>query len=78
MDCCSWTEAALATNPIDREKKSKAALGEEGRRIRSGVSPQARAILEAALAHRPNRSLFEILASMPNVGEDSDFARHRD
>jgi hypothetical protein len=69
---------AVATNPIEREKGAQAPFSEEARRIGSGVSPEARAILEAALEHRPELSLFEVLASMPNVGEDSDFARHRD
>lgn len=68
----------MATNPIDREKHSEESLSTEAGRIGAGVSQEARAILEAALAHHPERPLFAVLASMPNVGEDSDFARHRD
>ena len=41
-----------------------------------------RNILEAALRGPRRRSLAEVLSSMPNVGEDADFARaqtdHRD
>jgi antitoxin FitA len=69
----------MATNPIDRNKDSETSQsqGEEAARIGPNVSPEHRAILEAALAQRPERSLFEILAAMPDAGEDSDFARSR-
>jgi antitoxin FitA len=50
---------------------------EETARIGRNVLPEHRAILEAALAQLPEPSLFEILASMPDAGEDSDFARSR-
>jgi antitoxin FitA len=36
-----------------------------------------RAILDDALRRPARRSLAEILASMPDVGQDSDFARVR-
>ena len=47
---------------------------------RNGRSAEAehRAILEAALRRPRKRSLNEILASMPNVGKDSDFAPNRE
>ncbi|MCF7983605.1 MAG: DNA-binding protein [Thiohalocapsa sp.] len=34
-----------------------------------------RLILEQVLLHPPKRSFAEVLASMPDVGEDSDFER---
>ncbi len=37
-----------------------------------------RAILEAALRGTRRRSLASLLASMPNVGVDTDFARKRE
>jgi plasmid stability protein len=36
-----------------------------------------REILEAALRGPRRRSLAAVLASMPNVGRDEDFARHQ-
>lgn len=68
----------MATNPLDQNERNLAGStpGEMNAQIGPGVSPEARAILEAALSKRPKRSLFEVLASMPNVGEDSDFERH--
>lgn len=46
----------------------------------NGRSAEAehRAILEAALLKTRRRSLAEVLASMPDVGRDEDFARHQD
>jgi antitoxin FitA len=69
----------MATNPIDRNKDSETheLREEETARIGRNVLPEHRAILEAALAQLPEPSLFEILASMPDAGEDSDFARSR-
>jgi antitoxin FitA len=37
-----------------------------------------REILAQALSRPKNRSLAEVLASMPNVGEDADFERIQD
>jgi antitoxin FitA len=37
-----------------------------------------RKILQAALRAPKRRSLAEVLATMPNVGEDADFAREQD
>jgi antitoxin FitA len=70
----------VATNPIDRNKEMGATdpPKEQDSRIGLSVSPEHRAILEAALTLRPKRPLFEVLASMPNVGEDADFAHSRE
>ena len=46
-----------------------------------GISAEAehRQILEAALVNKPRRRSFaEVLAAMPNVGADDDFARIQD
>lgn len=45
-----------------------------------GLSAEAehRAILEASLAPTRRRSLADVLARMPDVGEDSDFEREQD
>jgi hypothetical protein len=67
----------MAANPLESDRNLDALLSEEAGRIGAGISPKARATLEAALAHIPKRSLFEVLAAMPNVGEDSDFAPNR-
>ena len=64
----------MATNPQNREDNPNGLPGEETGGIGSGISPEARAILTAALSQRSDRSLFEALSSMPNVGEDADFA----
>jgi plasmid stability protein len=47
------------------------------RAARHGVSAEAehRRILEEALRSPPRRSFAEVLASMPDVGRDEDFAR---
>ncbi len=37
-----------------------------------------RALLEAALLRPPRKSLAEVLAAMPDVGEDEDFERWED
>lgn len=49
----------------------KARAGRHGR----SVEAEHREILSAALRRRRKRSFTEVLATMPNVGEDSDFAR---
>ncbi len=45
-----------------------------------GVSAEAehRRILEQVLLHPKKRSLIEVLAEMPDVGLDADFARQQD
>ncbi len=47
------------------------------RAARHGISAEAehRRILEEALRSPPKRSFAEVLASMPEVGRDEDFAR---
>jgi hypothetical protein len=67
-------EGTVATNPFDRENNPDAIPGEDMTPIGSRVSPEARAVLIAALSELPKRSLFGLLSSMPDVGEDSDFA----
>ena len=49
------------------------------RAARHGRSAEAehRAILEAALVAARRRSLAEVLAAMPDVGRDEDFARRQ-
>lgn len=49
------------------------------RAARHGRSAEAehRAILAAALARPRKKTLAEVLLSMPDVGEDADFARAR-
>jgi antitoxin FitA len=49
------------------------------RAAQNGRSAEAehREILKAALARPRKRSLYEVLASMPNVGSDSDFEPNR-
>ncbi|RFA36837.1 FitA-like ribbon-helix-helix domain-containing protein [Alkalilimnicola ehrlichii] len=51
------------------------ALKERAARNRCSVEAEHRAILEQALCQTPRRSLAEVLAEMPDVGRDADFAR---
>jgi hypothetical protein len=69
----------MATNPVDRSQDNEIPKPPEDRYgcIGPGVSPEHRAILEAALAQQAKRPLYELLASMPDVGEDADFERNR-
>lgn len=50
------------------------------RAARHGRSAEAehRAILESALSLTRRKSFAQLLASMPNVGKDEDFARKED
>ncbi len=50
------------------------------RAAKKGVSAEAehRAILRAVLLRRPSRSFKDALLSMPDVGDDADFATDRD
>ena len=50
------------------------------RAARHGRSAEAehRLILEAALLKARPRSFTEVLGQMPDVGRDTDFARHQD
>lgn len=60
----------LTNRPSGRKKSLDALIG-------PNVLPQHRAFLEAALTQTSSREFNELLASMPNVGEDSDFARSK-
>jgi plasmid stability protein len=52
-------------------KALKQRAGKHGR----SAEAEHRAILAAALGRTRRRSFAQVLASMPNVGEDEDFAR---
>jgi plasmid stability protein len=69
----------MATDLIvpNLHKDSEPSLQELEAMIGPGVLPEHRAILLKALTQTSGRALFEALASMPNVGEDSDFAPNR-
>ena len=69
----------MATNPIfSNAVKETVQLAEQSDSlIGSSVSADHRAILQTALAQTSGRSFNKLLASMPNVGEDSDFAPNR-
>ena len=65
----------MATNPIERSDPQPHDTDSDPR-IGPNVSPEHRAILEAALAQPVRKGSFnELLASMPDVGLDSDFER---
>ena len=69
----------MATNLIVRNVDQEIVKSLKESAARHGRSAEAehRAILEAALRRPRKRSLYEVLASMPNVGKDSDFAPNR-
>jgi antitoxin FitA len=69
----------VATNLIVRNVDPKVVKALKELAARNGRSAEAehRAILEAALRRPRKRSLYEVLAAMPNVGKDSDFAPDR-
>ena len=52
----------------------KKRAGDHGR----SAEAEHRAILAAALLSPPRRKLADLLASMPDVGDDADFERHPD
>ncbi len=70
----------MATNLIVRNVDARIVRSLKERAARNGRSAEAehRAILEAALRRPRKRSLYEVLAAMPNVGKDSDFAPTRE
>ena len=53
------------------------ALKQRAARHNRSAEQEHRAILDAALRGPRRRGLTAVLASMPNVGRDEDFARHR-
>ncbi|MGA2252721.1 hypothetical protein [Terracidiphilus sp.] len=63
----------MATNPIKPDEEQPS---DRFNQIGPNVSPKHRAILEAALAKNDGDAFYRLLASMPNVGLDSDFDRH--
>lgn len=56
---------------VVRELKRRAA------RRNHSAEQEHREILEQALLHPRRRSLAEVLATMPEVGEDADFERRQ-
>jgi hypothetical protein len=69
----------MATDLIvpNLHKDSEPSLQELEAMIGPGVLPEHRAILLKALTQTSGRAFIELLCSMPNVGEDSDFARSK-
>jgi hypothetical protein len=67
----------MATHPIQPED-APPAQGRPISLVSSEISPEARAVLEAALAQTSEEEFRALLSSMPNVGVDEDFARHHD
>lgn len=65
----------MATNLIVRNVDEDIALALKQLAASHGRSAEAehREILKAALKRPKRRSFAEVLASMPNVGEDADF-----
>lgn len=70
----------MTTNLIVRNVAEHLVLTLKQRAANHGRSVEAehREILKDALQRPPRRPFLEVLMSMPNVGEDSDFDRHRD
>jgi plasmid stability protein len=70
----------MATNLIVRNVEPEVVKSLKAQAARNGRSAEAehREILKAALLRPRKRSFYEVLASMPNVGEDSDFEFKRD
>ena len=70
----------MPTNLIVRNVDEQIVQSLKEQAVRHGRSAEAehRAILKEVLLQPRKRSFFEVLASMPNVGEDSDFAPGRD
>ena len=68
----------MATNLVVRNIDEDIAAALKQRAAAHGRSAEAehREILKAALKRPKRRSVTEVLASMPDVGEDADFARH--
>lgn len=68
-------EVAVATNLVVRNVDEDVALALKQRAAANGRSAEAehREILKAALKRPRRRSVTDILANMPNVGEDADF-----
>jgi hypothetical protein len=69
----------MATDLISHNpaKEAEPSLQELEALIGPGVSPEHRAFLLKALTTTSSRAFNELLCSMPDVGEDSDFARSK-
>lgn len=65
----------MATNLVVRNIEEEVAQALKQRAAANGRSAEAehREILKAALKRPPRRALVDVLASMPDVGEDADF-----
>ncbi|SFU95586.1 FitA-like ribbon-helix-helix domain-containing protein [Pseudoduganella namucuonensis] len=65
----------MATNLVVRNVDEEVALALKQRAAANGRSAEAehREILKAVLQRPRRRSVADVLASMPDVGEDADF-----
>ncbi|UUZ53127.1 DNA-binding protein [Massilia sp. H-1] len=70
----------MATNLVVRNVDEEVALALKQRAAANGRSAEAehREILKAALQRPRRRSVADVLANMPDVGEDADFDVRRD
>jgi plasmid stability protein len=70
----------MATNLVVRNVEEGVALALKQRAAEHGRSAEAehREILRNALLRPPRRSFADVLATMPDVGEDEDFARSQE
>jgi plasmid stability protein len=68
----------MATNLVVRNVDEDVVLALKQRAAKHGRSAEAehREILKNALLRPQRRSFAEVLASMPDVGDDADFDRH--
>lgn len=69
----------MATNLIVRNVDEEVALALKQVAALHGRSAEAehREILKSALMRPKRRSVADVFSSMPNVGEDADFARRK-
>ena len=69
----------MATNLVVRNVDEAVALALKQVAALHGRSAEAehREILKSALKRPQRRSVAEVFSSMPNVGEDADFARRK-
>jgi antitoxin FitA len=74
--CIQLEIRAMATLHIrDLDDDVAQGLRERAARNARSMEAEVRALLAAAIAKPRRRSFAEVLASMPDVGEDGDFAR---
>jgi plasmid stability protein len=69
----------MVTNLIVRDVEQEIVKSLKAQAARNGrsVAAEHRALLKAALLQPRKRPFNEVLASIPNVGLDSDFERNR-